>query len=162
MGRSKVTAKTTPKLEPLEEPLEKCYFDGFRPWLLVVNNRCRWLSVLICDRWGSQSGTQSTLWSCGGGMAKHLAVRQQSRATSSIPSKMPLGSQNRTKGPGEGPAGRKGDVTKVLYLLNRIIKILIYNDTGPTNKDSENNPKVRAAQRAAWKTPGDTILMVLG
>ena len=66
------------------------------------------------------------------------------------------------KGAGEGPAGRKADGTKVSYLLGRIIKILIYDDTGPTKSDSENNPKIRAAQRAAWKTPGDTTLMGLG
>ena len=66
------------------------------------------------------------------------------------------------KGAGEEPAGRKGDVTKLEYLSDRIIKLLIHDDTGPTNSDSENNPKIRAAQRAAWKTPGDTILMGLG
>ena len=59
--------------------------------------------------------------------------------------------------------GLRGEkVTKVWYLLGRIIKLLIHDDTGPTNSDSENNPKIRAAQRAAWKTPGDTILMGLG
>ena len=66
------------------------------------------------------------------------------------------------KGTGEVPAGRKGDVTKVCNLLGRIIKVFIHDDTWPTKSDSENKPKIRAAQRAAWKTPGDTTLMGLG
>ena len=44
------------------------------------------------------------------------------------------------------------DVTKVQYLLGGIIKDAICDGSGPTKSDSENNPKIRAAGRAAGKT----------
>ena len=83
-------------------------------------------------------------------MAKHLAVRQQNRATSETPSE--TASNIEQNGAVERLAGRKRDATKVWYLFVRIIKDGICDDSGPTKSDSEDNHKIRAAGRAAGKT----------
>ena len=55
------------------------------------------------------------------------------------------------KSAGEGPAGRKGDVTKVWYLLGRLALNVIYDDSEPTKREKENRPKVRGTSRATCK-----------
>ena len=63
-----------------------------------------------------------------------------------------MGFKNREqKSVGEGLARRKGDVTKVWYLLGIMVKDVIYDDSGPTKSDNEINPNIRATNRATCK-----------
>ena len=55
------------------------------------------------------------------------------------------------KGVGDGPAGRKEDVTKVWYLLGIMVKDFIYDDSEPIKSANENNSNIRATYRATCK-----------